>query len=241
MKKHLAGLILAVLGAFPALAEQGIHPRPSSDDYPAHQNARTQDTKSIAIGAALIPSRDAKKIFSPDLDRSYVVVEMGVFPVSGGKVKIATTDFALKIGDDLVYPATASTAAASLYHDDRDRNLDRNSTGIHTIATGGVGYETGTDPVTGQRNRGWTTNTGVAVTNEPMGGAYPDPRPPRMDQRNVQADVEDRALPEGEVAHAVAGYLYFPVGSRMRKKAQYLLVYLAGDSPVTMPLEKTGR
>lgn len=229
--------LAALLTAVPAISGQGIHPRPTSEDYPIHQNAMTQDTKTVDVGAALMPSRQVKKAFSPDLDKGYVVVEMGIFPLEGGKVKISATDFALKIGDDLVYPATAATAAASL---DRGRDTNRtarNNTGIHGVADASIGYESGTDPVTGQRVHGWTRGTGVGVTNEPTAGNYPSPDPPPVqDPRNVQADVEDRALPEGEIAHPVAGYLYFPVASKMRKKGQYLLVYLAGDSPVTMPL-----
>jgi hypothetical protein len=53
----------------------------------------------------------------------------------------------------------------------------------------------------------------------------------------VQEDVENRGLPEGATADPVAGYLYFPVPSKIRKNGQFLLLYLAGESPVTMPLE----
>ena len=233
----LCAALAAWIAAVPGIAEQGIHPRPAIEDYPAHQNARTQDTRTVAIGAALLPGRQVKKVFSPDLDKTYVVVEMGLFPIQGGKVKVAAVDFALKIGDDLIYPATAPAAAASLDRG-RDPNRGWNNNGVHGTAGAAIGYESGTDPVTGQRVHGWTKSAGVGVTNDPAAGPYPDPDPPsRPDPRNIQADVEDRALPEGEIAHPVAGYLYFPVPSKLRKKGQLLLLYLAGDSPVTMPLE----
>jgi hypothetical protein len=230
---------LAAVGllAGPMFAQHGIRPRSTSEDYPIHQSVRTEHGKALAIGVTLLPEKQVKKVFSPALNKKFIVVEIGVFPPPGASATVAGADFALKIGEEMVHPLSADSAAASL---GRARNPDPNwdNHDIHGSAGAGIGYERGTDPVTGRPVRGLSRSAGVGAANDPAAGPYPYPDPPPpQDPRNVQEDVENRGLPEGATADPVAGYLYFPVPSKIRKNGQFLLLYLAGESPVTMPLE----
>jgi hypothetical protein len=108
-------------------------------------------------------------------------------------------------------------------------------------ATAGVGRASSSaDPTTGRRPQGWETYGGVST--EPDIGSYPRPDPPPSQaKRNVLADIEDRAFPEGSAVNPVAGYLYFPVPTKARKTAQFILVYMAGDPPVSLPLPQEKR
>jgi len=72
----LAGSICALILMASA---PGIRPRADASRYPVHEQK-----EDYSIGAALIPTAQAKKMFAANLDRAgYVVVEVGVFPASG--------------------------------------------------------------------------------------------------------------------------------------------------------------
>jgi hypothetical protein len=229
-------LLLAAVTLAPAFAGRGIQPRPSSAGYPIHQNAR-----SAAFGAALLTSRQVKAAFPGDLDRGYIVVEAAAFPEQGQTVKLFVSDFAIRYGDELVYALDSTAVTAALEQKRPDNNSSTMNPPSRVSATAGVGRASGSaDPTTGRRPQGWETYGGVST--EPDIGSYPRPDPPpSQSRRNVLADIEDRALPEGPTVNPVAGYLYFPVPSKARKNAQFTLVYMAGDPPVELPLPQEKR
>ena len=95
MKFRLGSLFL-LLALAAALASDGIPPRGSADDYPAHETSG-----KVAIGAAYVPPAQVKKIFGDDLDkRGCVVFEVGVFPVDAIQTEISPDDFKLRQGKD---------------------------------------------------------------------------------------------------------------------------------------------
>src|SRR5258708_34665859 len=69
----------------------GIPPRAKPSDYPVHQ-----DTKTATLAAARVPNRQIEKMFSPEIARQYVVIEVAVYPESSFDVD--WFDFDLKIG-----------------------------------------------------------------------------------------------------------------------------------------------
>jgi hypothetical protein len=93
-----------------------------------------------------------------------------------------------------------------------------------------IGYETGNDPVTGQRRSG--TYTGVAVQNGPPGTLASPPSGP--DPWTIKQELEERSLPEGKSTQPVAGYLYFPKLSKKSRNAGYDLTYYGVKSKIRL-------
>jgi hypothetical protein len=203
-------LMLVAVGL--ASANNGIRPRGSPTDYPAHV---TSD--GVTIAAAVLPPSQVRKIFATDLNRGgYIVVEVAIYPQSGREVDISSGDFMLGSGLESsgVYPVNARSIAGV---------LDRKNTARHGDTDVGVtvGYETGTDPVTGQRRSG--VYTGVGVAHAPNGSLGPPPTGP--DPWTMQQELEERSLQDGKTTQPVAGYLYFPKLSKKSRHAGYELTY----------------
>jgi hypothetical protein len=199
-------------------ADDGIHPRAASADYPAH--ARAGD---VTVAAALVPADQARKLFAADLNRAgYVVVEIGVFPEAGAGVQITADDFMLRTAR----PASARAVADTVDRKENPSRGKQGGVGVNTGAT--IGYESGSgnDPVSGRR-RGVYTSTSVGVDSG-------TPRYPvaGRDPAVLERELADKALPEGKTAHAVAGYLYFPKPAG--KNVDYELTWYAPAGAVRM-------
>ena len=92
----LTATFLVTTTAFPQ--GRGIPPRPTRMSYPI-----ACFTEYVAVGAALMPADKVRASFGPDVEKRYLVVEVGVFPKLG-KIDIRHADFALR----LVSPQTLS-------------------------------------------------------------------------------------------------------------------------------------
>lgn len=239
----------ALVAVMPLCAdEKGVRARPSPADYPARSNA-----PALQLAAELLSADQVRNTFATDLNRGFLVIEVGVFPANGWDLRLS--DFSLRIGSDkFVRPVAASTIASIL----QSKNLGRHKQGgagrsggagpadlvVYPSAT--IGYESGGavyDPVTGRRRTGggWVTGAGVGVGmggpgQQPSNGGgnpLPPPGASDADRRVMATELEDKALPEGEARGPVAGYLYFPLpearkGGPDPKKA-YELTYQTGD------------
>ena len=217
--KRIALVLVAVIAAF---ASNGIRPRGSAADYPAHAAS-----DGVTIAAAVVPPAQVHKIFSADLNNAgYIVIEVAVYPESGRDVDVSSGDFMLSPAGETsaVPPVSARTIAGVL---DR-KNSPPRSRDTDVAAT--IGYETGTDPVTGQRRSG--TYTGVAVENGPQGTLGPPPSGP--DPWTMKQELEERSLPEGKSTQPVAGYLYFPKLSKKSKNGGYDLTYYGVSNKVRL-------
>jgi hypothetical protein len=62
----------------------------------------------------------------------------------------------------------------------------------------------------------WGTGVGVGV-GIGMGGGRPGAASTDRDRRTMQLELDENGLPDGAVQKPVAGYLYFPAGSRSKK------------------------
>jgi len=184
---------------------KGMHPRATPDDYSVKQAGA-----EATYAASLVPADQAKHLFAFDITAKYLVFEIACFPGENKTVQIAADDFVIKRGDkgDLTHPVEGSAVALAVQLQNQPRMPTRN-TDVYTEAH--VGYESGRDPVTGQRVNGTYGGGGAGVEH---GGAPPPPDFPRVggtpqDRDLLQTQLEDRGLPQGKFDHAVAGYLYF--------------------------------
>ena len=223
MRRSLCFATLGFAAALAARGGAGVPPRPTSSDYPVHQAAG-----NATIAATLVPPDLAKRIFPADVNKNYFVVEVAIYPQDGQTVYIDSFDFGLKFGADEVSHPRTPQEIASMWG---EKNAPQPPSKVGVTAETGIGYSTGTDPVTGRQQHGVSTYNGVAV-----GAGQPGPPPPPPgDPRVVEAQVGARALPEGPAVRPVAGYLYFPLISKKDKKAAMELQYLKDGVLVSLP------
>jgi hypothetical protein len=192
----------------------GLKPRPNAIDY-----ATNSEDKGVRIGAEIVSPDNVRNLFSTDLS-SYVVVEVAVWPASGKPLDLSAVDFALKLDSSRgpVRPVSPRTISGVLQRKGQSRRDD-----IVLYPT--VGVTTGT----------WGTGTSVGV-GVGMGGGPPGPASTDQDRRTMQMELEDSGLPETIVQKPVAGYLYFPAGSKNKKLTSVELIYDSDAASVKMTL-----
>lgn len=228
MKLRIGFLCLLLTLAI-AFAGDGIPPRGSAEDYPAHQVSG-----KIAIGAAWVSPTQVKKLFGEDLDKhGYVVFEVGMFPSGDAEAEISPDDFKLQQGKDssVTRAATPHMVATDIHP---QKSPDTSVPGkVHVQTTQTVGYETGP-----YGRGGVYTGTSVGVSN------YPTAPPPRTGQAagndKLEDAIEDKSLPDIKTKRAVAGYVFFPKPSN-DKKADYELIYFGMDGQVNLELSPTAK
>ena len=222
MKIGLAGLLTVFLltGAL-ADSGKGLKPRPNVFSYPVHQQQQ-----AIALGAEQLSNTQVQHAFSTELDKRYIVVEIGVFPAKDGII-LASNDFMLRVpGTNQMLRPVAPETIASVLHKKPATERD-----ITVTPTMGVGYETGGSNSNGTRDRGgWSTSTGaiVGIDKKPVGGT-------EADRKTMETELRDKQLPPGEAKQPIAGYLYFPVPSK-KTKGKYELLYLRNGEMVSLAL-----
>lgn len=211
-------------------SREGIAPRPAPTDYAAQKQAG-----DLSVGAARLSNEQVKNSFSSDLERGYVVVEVGVFP-GKATVDLRRSDFVLRASTKdsatILRPESPETVAGVL----QKKSRQAKSGGVDLYPHGGVGYSTGTrDPYGNRYPGGWSTEAGVGVgVGNPAG--TPAPAGTDADRRTMATELRDKVLPEGEHTAPVAGYLYFPITGK--DKASYQLEYKAPDgSRMALPLK----
>jgi hypothetical protein len=227
-RKAWTSLILVGLGSVASAGPKGTVPRTDADQYQAHAQR-----DGLAIGATELNSDQVRKSFVSDVNRCCLVVEVAFYPQKDKPIKISLDDFSLKAADNdtLVRPYSASAVAATLQ--------EKPDSG-HQVTTGGsvgVGYESGTyiDPVTGVPTKvhGVTTETRVDVGVAP---SDPSQAPPKHDHDAIEAELAQKGLPEGSASAPVAGFLYFPLSVKKKKKSTLQLQYELNDQTVVFSL-----
>jgi hypothetical protein len=221
MRSLCAGLlVLVLLGVAVSEHARGLKPRAKAADYPV-----SQQQTALAIGAELLSNSQVQHAFATELDKRYIVVEVGVFP-AGGALNLAPEDFVLRVQEtkQVIRPADAQTIAAVL------QKKPASSRDITVYPTTEVGYETGGRDVYGNRYPGgWSTRVGTGVGIGPK-----QPAPTDADRKVMETELKDKSLPEGEAKHPVAGYLYFPVASS--KMPNYELEFSSGGQTLKLAL-----
>jgi hypothetical protein len=218
-------IALVALGAFCVHGQdqrpKGVHPRSTPDDYSVKVNGN-----SAIYAASLVPSEQAKQLFAFDITGKYLVFEIACFPKENQPLQLDADDFLLKRDKgELTHEAHPSAVAVAIQMQNAPKPTSQN-TQVYTEAH--VGYESGRDPVTGQRVNGAYGGAGVGVEH---GGApapdYPRPGGMPVDRDLLQSQLQERQLPSGKFDHAMAGYLYFPRSAAKKDSSgNYLLQHL---------------
>lgn len=235
-RKCLALALICVASSI-AQTRSGTVPSPAATDYAAHAS---QD--NIQIGASLLTHKDLKKVFATDVNQCCLVVEVAFYPPKDNFVKISLDDFMLRESGMEVgpRPSTAEVLAARLeirpVPPDREHRAGVNSSSE-------IGYERDSPINNGNNNSNRQTNRGGIYQRQsvgvgiPVGGKSPErgPAAAESNRRAIEAERQEKALPETSAWEPVAGYLYFSVPKK--KKGGYELVYMAGDKKVVLPLK----
>jgi len=74
-------------------ADTGVPPRASANDYPVQRPA-----DAATIAAVILPPDQVSKMFSPEIGKKYIVVEVAIYPESGLPFDVQSSDFALRVG-----------------------------------------------------------------------------------------------------------------------------------------------
>ena len=206
----LVGLICLLT---PALAQDGpgAFPRPSASAYPAYA-----DHGSVSIGAALLTKRQVYYLLLKDLRDGYVVVDAGVFPAAD-RVTVTRDQFALIAnGSAPIRPLDPASIIAP------SRAVISSLPDLHGEVDIGIGFG-GSDPYGGGGGRSQRQSVSI-------GTAGPRSSPRAADDEVAARELGGKALPEGETANPVAGYLYFPTPNRKKKAVYWLEHSLEGNT-----------
>lgn len=217
------GLLFLALTSILA-GQPGIAPRPSPADYPAHEFI-----PNGVLAAAIVPPRQVERMFSADVARHYAVVETAIYPQDGRSVDVDRIDFSLKIGNTL----SRSEAPRDVATPWPEKNRLPDSPVTVTGETGVI-YTRSSDPVNGRRS-GWGTYQSVGVGNYPRNTPPPAsaPGPSPLEQR-----VREKSLPAGTARSAVAGYLFFPSDSKIKKTDAIQLIYSNPNASAVLDLPR---
>lgn len=211
MRTSLACLaILTLLTIALADSPKGLKPRPTAANYPV-----SQQHPKLALGAEQLSIQQVQHAFATELDKRYIVIEVGVFPARAENIRLNTTDFMLHVaGTGLALrPAAPETIAQVLYK--------KPSTAHQVTVTPvtSIGYDSGGRDIYGNRQAGGVTSSSgaiVGISRDKKGGT-------EADRKTMETELGDKSLPQGDITQPVSGYLYFPVSTS--KKVQYELEY----------------
>lgn len=250
MRKTLNGILLGMILFYPAFLgyagqepatpgqdqqekkggtePKGVAPRASATSYAAHA-----ELEGLAIGATLLKPGDVRDAFTTDLNRCCTVVEVGLYPEKGKPAEITREDFALRfVGTDVATkPAGPQLLALTL----QLASPGTRDAGVHGSVGAGVTYGSGDyDPVTGQR-RGRGIGTSAEMDTEvSVAGSSTKLTP--LDREFMELQLTTKGLPEGTVSAPVAGYLYFPLSTKKKKKAARQFEFTLAGQKVVLPL-----
>jgi hypothetical protein len=200
-------LIPILISAGSLLAQSnGVPPRPNASDYQIHET-----TRAAVLAASVVPAKQIEKMFSSDIAKQYVVLEVAVYPQNAQTLDVDWFDFGLKIGDTVAYVEKPRDVATPW--PEKNKIPDKPVT---VVTEAGVVYGRSSDPVNGRRSE-WGTYEGVGVTNDPR--ATPPPQPKQSpDPQMIEQRIRETMLPVGPASKAVAGYLFFPQYNLRRHK-----------------------
>lgn len=208
-------------------ADTGVPPRPASTDYSARGPA-----EAATIAAALVPATQVRKMFSAEISKQYVVVEVAIYPQGGVPFDVESSDFALRVGQKVGRADRPLDVAPWPERRDAGRHLP-----VDVTVESGVIYERGNDPEYGRR-QGVGTYTAVGIETAGQGTTPPPPPDPGVDPRIVYDRIQRKALPEGDTRKVVAGYLYFPQYTKRKRTDAMELKYARDDVAVNLNLGK---
>jgi hypothetical protein len=213
---------------------QGVHPRPTPQDYPARK-----DTGGFILAAAVLTPDQVKKRFATNLNHGYIVVEVAVFLAKDHDTAIAAKDFMARFGAnaDLERPVSSQAIAARLGKKDTLPKTPDALDKVHVNTTETVVYEHGSGPGGRGTNGVYTgTSVGVGVGDPPYPPPSTQPSSARMDRAAIQAELDALSLPEGTLTEDAAGYLVFDKPSK-GKNSPIKLTYYGPQGNIELTLQ----
>lgn len=176
----------------------------------------------------VLSPEQVRNTFATDLNRGYIVIEVGAYPRGGNRVDVSIQDFALRAGASDMVRAAAPRAIASILQQ-KNAGPPSRSSDITLYPTADFGV------VSNPGGRAVYTGAGVGVGVGDQ-GQPPRPGSTDRDRMTMRQGLEDKALPEGKTTRPVAGYLYFPMTAAKRKNVAYELTYFADGGKVRVAL-----
>jgi hypothetical protein len=106
----LLGLILIVNSAYPS-DFKGVRPHASRADYSV-----TCFTEDIGVGATLLHTSQVRRLFGPEIEQNYIVVEVGFYSKNRLVFEVRHSDFKLRNRPSrtLVHPADPRVILSTL-------------------------------------------------------------------------------------------------------------------------------
>ena len=226
MRALRVGAVIAALCSLAAGDDIGVPARPSAVDYPVQQAV-----KSGTIGAAIVPPDQVGKLFSSEIAKKYIVIEVGIYPAPGRSFQVEPPDFLLRVGD------RTSHAELPPVGKPWQGSPPPPAASPQVTTETGVIIERGTDPY-GRPVHTVGTYSGVEVaTGSP---APPPPPPPTSgpDPYWLDQQLRAKALGRGLTPTPVAGYLYFRQSGKRRKSDTVELQFSGDNGSFGMPFPK---
>ena len=265
MRLHVLLLPLLTAAVLMAGDVPGIPPRAAAE-YAAHSSANGVTLAASVVPAERVKKLFSKDLDRA----GYIVVEVAVIPESGTTADFGSDEFTLKVGTDTTILAaqTAKTVAGGEKPKVASKTTVPPPGNVHVYNTETIGYESGgygrkggvytesdTGVAVGGRPGGYDPRCDPTAAGDPRAGGdprtgrypadcapMPDPQGPKApkDTSGLRQELEDKALPEGRTATAVAGYLYFIRPSAKQKNPDYQLTWyrVAGEIKLTLPAVK---
>ncbi len=218
-------------------AGDGVHPLPNASDYPVHQ-----DLKNAALSATIVPPDQVRKMFSTEVARDWIVVEVAVYPGDGKSFDVDNYDFNLKVADRMSRSENAvDVAGIGAPHGPDNRGPEPK---VHVSEEAGVAIGHTNYPQGNPQGQGYPqgqpaprTTVGTwestTVSNSPTGP--PPASPSGRDPRELAAALRDKQLPDGITQKPVAGYLYFRQ-VKHKKSDPLVLQYTKGEVEADLKL-----
>lgn len=207
MNQSIAAVVWCCALALPAQTPdpQAVPPRAAATEY-----LSSSTVGPISIGAEfkghVVPTPEGNLT-----NEDYVTVELGVFSADGKPLKLAATDFSLKINGKSPLPAQPYGLIAKMLRDPELEPLSKDKDKPKT-SVGGSGQQPGEPP--------------------------PAPKKiPVETQRAWAQRVQKASLPEGERPLPVAGFIYFQYRGKSEGIKSLELIYEGAAGKVTLPLE----
>lgn len=169
----------------------------------------------------MLPPNQVSKMFSRDIARDYIVVEVAIYPESRVPFDVAASDFALRVGQKVGRADQPSEVFPWQEKRDAAGRLP-----VEVTAETGAVYGRSNDPLYGP-GQGPGTYSRVGGLAPPPND-IPSPPDPRTDPRVLYDKIQRFALPEGMTKTAIAGYLYFPQHSKRKKSDEIELKVCEG-------------
>jgi hypothetical protein len=223
----VAGILVAM---YAAGDDSGTPPRSKPADYPVHESV-----KAAELAAVLISPEQVKRMFSAEVAKAYMVVEIAVYPADGHSFDVNVLDYSLRVGNQVIHAEKPENVMIP-WGNTNNSGPTIGSRGPTVNEDAGVIVAHGTDPMTGRPRTAVGTYDEVGVTNAPRPADQPVGNKP--DQTALYNRIRDKAVPEGGTVKPVAGYLYFPQYGKRRKNDPVALNYSKDEISVDLKFPK---